>query len=38
MRKKYLIDGLFSLISEIINLLIIEKYIRLNASNLGNVY
>jgi hypothetical protein len=38
MREKYLADSLFSLISEIINLLAIEKYIRLNASNLGNAY
>jgi hypothetical protein len=38
MRKKYFADSLFSLISKIINLLAIEKYIRLNASNLGNVY
>jgi hypothetical protein len=37
-REKYLVDGLFSPISKIINLLAIGKYIRLNAGNSGNVY
>jgi hypothetical protein len=38
MREKYLADGLFSLISKIINLLAIGKHIRLNAGNSGNAY
>jgi hypothetical protein len=38
MREKYLADGSFSPISEIINLLAMGKYIRLNASNSGNAY
>jgi hypothetical protein len=38
MRKKYLADGLFSLISKIINLLAIGKHIRLNAGNSSNAY
>jgi hypothetical protein len=38
MREKYLADGLFSLISKIINLLAMGKYIRLNAGNSGNAY
>jgi hypothetical protein len=38
MREKYLANSLFSLISKIINLLAIEKYIRLNASNSSNAY
>jgi hypothetical protein len=38
MREKYLVDRLFSLISKIINLLVIGKYIRLNAGNSSNAY
>jgi hypothetical protein len=38
MREKYLADGLFSPISEMINLLAIGKHIRLNAGNSSNVY
>jgi hypothetical protein len=38
MRKKYLVDRLFSPISKIINLLVIGKHIRLNAGNSSNIY
>jgi hypothetical protein len=38
MRESYLADGLFSLISEMINLLAMGKYIRLNIGNSSNVY
>jgi hypothetical protein len=38
MRVKYLVDGSFSLISEMINLLAIGKHIRLNAGNSSNAY
>jgi hypothetical protein len=38
MQESYLVDKLFSLISEIINLLVIGKYIRLNIGNSGNIY
>jgi hypothetical protein len=38
MREKYLADGLFSLISKIINLLAIGKHIRLNTGNSSNAY
>jgi hypothetical protein len=37
-RESYLADGLFSPISEMINLLAMGKYIGLNISNSGNVY
>jgi hypothetical protein len=37
-RESYLADRLFSLISEIINLLAISKYIRLNIGNSSNAY
>jgi hypothetical protein len=36
--ESYLADGLFSLMSEMINLLAMGKHIRLNISNSGNVY
>jgi hypothetical protein len=35
---KHLADSTFSLISKIISMLVYSKYIRLTASNLGNVY
>jgi hypothetical protein len=38
MRESYLADGLFSPISEMINLLAIGKHIGLNAGNSGNAY
>jgi hypothetical protein len=38
MQESYLADGLFSPISEIINLLAIDKHIRLNTGNSGNAY
>jgi hypothetical protein len=38
MRESYLADRLFSLISEIINLLAMGKYIRLNVGNSSNIY
>jgi hypothetical protein len=38
MRESYLADGLFSPISEMINLLAMGKYIGLNVGNSGNVY
>jgi hypothetical protein len=38
MRKKYLADSSFSLISKIINLLAIGKHIRLNTGNSSNAY
>jgi hypothetical protein len=38
MRKKYLADSSFSLISKIINLLAIGKHIRLNIGNSSNAY
>jgi hypothetical protein len=38
MREKYLADGLFSPMSEMINLLAMCKHIRLNAGNSGNAY
>jgi hypothetical protein len=37
-RESYLVDRLFSLMSEIINLLAIGKHIRLNIGNSGNTY
>jgi hypothetical protein len=37
-RESYLADGLFSLISEMINLLAIGKHIGLNVGNSGNAY
>jgi hypothetical protein len=37
-RESYLADGLFSPMSEMINLLAMGKYIGLNISNSGNVY
>jgi hypothetical protein len=38
MREKYLADGSFSPMSEMINLLAMGKYIGLNAGNSGNAY
>jgi hypothetical protein len=38
MRESYLADRSFSLISKIINLLAMGKYIGLNAGNSGNTY
>jgi hypothetical protein len=38
MRESYLADGLFSPMSEMINLLAMGKHIGLNAGNSGNVY
>jgi hypothetical protein len=38
MRESYLADRLFSLMSEMINLLVMGKYIRLNVGNSGNIY
>jgi hypothetical protein len=38
MRESYLADGLFSLMSEMINLLAMGKHIGLNIGNSGNVY
>jgi hypothetical protein len=37
-RESYLADRLFSLISEMINLLVMGKYIGLNVGNSGNIY
>jgi hypothetical protein len=37
-RQKFLADGLYSLISEIISLLVYGKSVVLAASNLGNAY
>jgi hypothetical protein len=36
-RKQYLANRLYSLISKIISLLAYSKYIKLNAGNLGNI-
>jgi len=38
MRKKYLVDGSFSLISAIISLLIYSKYAALNKGNASNAH
>jgi hypothetical protein len=38
MREKYLADGSFNSISEMINLLAMGKHIGLNAGNSGNAY
>ena len=38
MRTKYLADGSFSPMSEMINLLAMGKHIGLNAGNSGNAY
>jgi hypothetical protein len=38
MRKKYLADGSYSLMSEMISLLVYSKHATLNESNAGNVY
>jgi hypothetical protein len=38
MQESYLADRLFSLMSEMINLLAMGKYIGLNVGNSGNIY
>jgi hypothetical protein len=38
MQHKYLADSTFTLISKMLSILAYGKYIRLIASNLGNVY
>jgi hypothetical protein len=38
MRKKYLADGSYSPISEIISLLVYSKHAALNEGNAGNAY
>ena len=38
MRQRYMADGLFSLMSEMISMLAYSKHIGLNAGNLGNAH